>query len=67
MVCIVICSETTFQGNHKRVIIDKLKLELVDAETVHELRKRADTMYKSWCAANHKNFSDTWYYLRGEF
>ena len=66
MICIVICSETTFQGHCKRVVIDKLIFELVEAETVNELRKRADITYKSWCAANQKNFTGTWYYLRGE-
>ena len=66
MIYIVICSEITFQDRRKHVVIDKRRFKLVDAETVIELRKRADDTYKSWCEANQKNFTGTWYYLRGE-
>ena len=67
MIYIVICAEVEFQGNHKRITIDRLKMELVEAETVREMRTRANVIYESWCAANYKNFPHTWHYIRGEF
>ena len=67
MLFIIICSESNFQGKHKRIIIDRIQLELVEAETLQELRKRATIIYNAWCEANHKYFPHTWHYLRGEF
>ena len=67
MLFIIICSESNFQGKHKRIIIDRIQLELVEAETLQELRKRATVIYGAWCGANSKYFPHTWHYLRGEF
>ena len=67
MIFIIICANIKYQGKHKRVIIDRLPLELVNAETIHELRKRAELVYQDWCGENHMIFPNTWHYLRGEF
>ena len=67
MIFIIICAEIKFQGDHKRITVDRLKLELVEAETVRDMRKRAEVIYESWCAANYTNFPHTCHYLRGEF
>ena len=67
MLFIIICSESKYRGHHKRVILDRIQIEQVEAETLRELRKRAQIIYNEWCNANNNNFPNTWHYLRGEF
>ena len=67
MIYIIICANIKFQGKHKRIILDRVPIELVNAETIHEMKKRAELVYQDWCGANRVTFPDTWHYLRGEF
>ena len=67
MIFIIICANIKYQGKHKRVILDRVPLELVDAETIRELKKRAELVYQDWCGENDRIFPNTWHYLRGEF
>lgn len=67
MLFIIICANVNYQGKHKRAIIDRIQIEVVDAESIRELRARANIIYKSWCDVNREIFPDTWHYLRGEF
>ena len=67
MIFIIICANIKFRGKQKRVIIDRIPLELVPAETITELQKRANFVFEDWCAENRSISHITWHYLRGEF
>ena len=67
MLFIIICAESKYRGRHKRIILDRIQIEQVEAETLRELRERAQIIYNEWCEANYKHFPLTWHYLRGEF
>lgn len=67
MIFIIICANVYYQGKHKRAIIDRIHIELAPAESIHELRNRANIIYEAWCSVNRESFPQTWHYLRGEF
>lgn len=64
---ILIKTEVKFREKHKQVTIDRIPIELVEKETISELRERARRVYEEWVEYNHKQLTNTWYWLTGTF
>ena len=62
---VTIKADVVFRGRHKLVTVDRLPLELVEAETIAELRKRGQLLFDEWSQANRQNFSHAWHMLTG--